>query len=185
MDKFFTVFQITAFEPVAVISRIYSENTCDLQSTFYQTILRFQFSLRNIFYKSSCARLMENMEKSAAVQVLAVFWTRNMFTVQRCPKTEAYEHWSNHISRGQYLSKCLRYEADIFFQKWAKSCVDSKYVIKIAESVLPFWDNSVSVLCHNFSHLWRQYMWSAVNLLRNSPKIMDLTKIDIFLLYLL
>ena len=35
----FCVFEMTAFEPVAGISLIYDENTCDPQSTLYQVVL--------------------------------------------------------------------------------------------------------------------------------------------------
>ena len=38
----FPIFEIIAFEPFAVISNIYDENICDLQSTCYQTVLRFR-----------------------------------------------------------------------------------------------------------------------------------------------
>ena len=34
------VFEIIAFEPFAVISPTYEDNTCDLQSTCYQTVVR-------------------------------------------------------------------------------------------------------------------------------------------------
>ena len=38
----FAVFKITAFEHVAGNSLNYEENTCDRQSTSYQTVLKFQ-----------------------------------------------------------------------------------------------------------------------------------------------
>ena len=38
----FSVFEIIAFEPVAVICPIFDENTCDLQSTCYKTVLAFR-----------------------------------------------------------------------------------------------------------------------------------------------
>ena len=40
----------------------------------------------------------------------------NIFTMEGCSKTGAYEHWSNLISRGYQLPKYLSYEADLFFQ---------------------------------------------------------------------
>ena len=41
LTKMFTVFEIMAFEYDAEISLSYDENTCDRQSTRYQTVLRF------------------------------------------------------------------------------------------------------------------------------------------------
>ena len=38
--------------------------------------------------------------------------------------------------------------------------------------------------CGNFSLVQREYLWSAVNMLRNSPKISDVTKRVMFQLYL-
>ena len=36
------VFEIIAFEPFAVISPLYEQNICDLQSTSYQRVVRFR-----------------------------------------------------------------------------------------------------------------------------------------------
>ena len=57
--------------------------------------------------------------------------------------------------------------------------MDSKNAIKIAENIPRFWDDSLLTFSHNFSHLGREYMWSAVNMLPNNPNISDLTKVDI------
>ena len=72
----FSVFEITAFEPVAGISLIYEENTCDLHSTCYQTVLGFRIWWREMCSNSIFPRLIENWDKSAVVQVSAVFGTR-------------------------------------------------------------------------------------------------------------
>ena len=42
---------------------------------------------------------------------------------------------------------------------------------KNAEDSFSFEDNSIWTRCWNFSQLWREYTWSAVNVLPNSPKI--------------
>ena len=72
----FSLFDIIAFETVAGVFFIFDENTCDRQSTCYQTILRFHISEREIFSNSTYRRLFENLEKSTAVQVSAVFGNR-------------------------------------------------------------------------------------------------------------
>ena len=64
------------FEPIAVISPIYDENKCDLESTCYQTVLRFRILLREMFSNSVCPRSMENLDESVVVQVPVVFGTR-------------------------------------------------------------------------------------------------------------
>ena len=75
----FFVFEIKPFEPPAGISLIYEENTCDRQSTCYQTLLRFSILLREMFSNSIFPRLIENLEKRAPVQVPAVFGTCEHF----------------------------------------------------------------------------------------------------------
>ena len=42
LQKSFSILGVMAFEAVKVISLIYDKNTCDRQSTCYQTVLRFQ-----------------------------------------------------------------------------------------------------------------------------------------------
>ena len=72
--------------------------------------------------------------------------------------SETFKLWS-----WSFLSKCV------------KVCVDSKNAIKIAEKDFNFWDNGVLTCCGNFPQLSWEYMWLAVNVLPNSPKISDLT----------
>ena len=49
-----------AIEHVAVISLNYEENTCDRQSTCYQTVVIFQIWLKENFANSIWLGLMEN-----------------------------------------------------------------------------------------------------------------------------
>ena len=73
--KLFSVFEVIAFDLVAGLFLIYDENTCDRQSTCYQTVLRFWISLRDMFLNSISPRLMEDY-KITAMQFSAVFRTR-------------------------------------------------------------------------------------------------------------
>ena len=74
--KMFSLSQIIAFEIVSRISLIYDENTSDGQAKCYQTVLTFPIWVTEIFSNSIFPRLMENWDKSAAVQVSAVLATR-------------------------------------------------------------------------------------------------------------
>ena len=69
----FSVFEIIAFEPVAVISLNFAENTCYRQSSCYETVLGFQIRLRVILSDSICLRLIGNLAKNSLVQVAAAF----------------------------------------------------------------------------------------------------------------
>ena len=64
----------------------------------------------------------------------------------------------------------------IFF--WKCSCV--KIVFKIVETnsekVFCYWDNCIWIGCLKFSRLSREYLSSAVNMLRNIPKTLYSTK---------
>ena len=69
----FFVFEIIAFQPFPLLSTIFDENTCDMESTCYQKLRRFQILLRELFSNSICPRLMENLYESVLVEVPAVF----------------------------------------------------------------------------------------------------------------
>ena len=51
---------------------------------------------------------------------------------------------------------------------------------KNSEKIWGFDENGVWTCCGKFSLLWREFMWSAVNVLPDSPKISDLTKKNVF-----
>ena len=55
------------FEYVVVISLNYDQNASDRKSTFYQTVLKIQISLTEIFSKSISLALTEMLNKGAAV----------------------------------------------------------------------------------------------------------------------
>ena len=76
LHKTFLVSEIIVSEPIARTSPNYDENACDMQSTFYQRIPRFQISLREIFSNSICLGLTKNQEESAAGQISSVLRTR-------------------------------------------------------------------------------------------------------------
>ena len=105
-----------ALEHVAGTSLDDDENTCDRQSTCYQTVLRFDIWLKEIFSDSICLGLMKNKHESNAVLISAAFCTCEPLTHQRCSKTGAFGHSSNHICQSQKLLKYLSCEADLFLK---------------------------------------------------------------------
>ena len=56
--------------------------------------------------------------------------------------------------------------------------------MKNPEKVFCFKDNGVGTFCVKICILRREYVYSAVNVLTNSPNILDLTKADFFKLNL-
>ena len=65
-----------AFEHIAAISLNYDEDTCDRQSTCYQTVLRFHIWLKEMFSNSVCLGLIQNEDENVAVSISAVFVPR-------------------------------------------------------------------------------------------------------------
>ena len=51
---------------------------------------------------------------------------------------------------------------------------------KSCKKILPFTENCISIGYLKLSLLRRQYFWSAVNVFKNSPEILPLTKRDFF-----
>ena len=56
--------------------------------------------------------------------------------------------------------------------------------MKNQEKVFCFKDNGVWTSCVKVCILWPEYMYSTLNVLTNSPNILDLTKADFFQLNL-
>ena len=71
-----------------------------------------------------------------------------------------------------------------FFSKCSKIYVDFKNAIKYCETVFAFKKKCILIVCDNLSVLWAEFLARAVNRLTNSPKISDMTKRDVFQLFL-
>ena len=72
------------------------------------------------------------------------------------------------------LIKTLTAEGCFFFFKILKIFIDFNNAINIPQNVFGFLDKWIWTGCQNFSLLWREYLWSAVSVLANGPKIADL-----------
>ena len=68
--KKFLVFKIISFEWGSTNCLNLEKDTCHWQSMCYETSLRFNISLREIFLKSDSTRVTEKYEESALMEVL-------------------------------------------------------------------------------------------------------------------
>ena len=74
-QKEFLVFKIIAIESGTTNSLNLEKDTCHWQSMCYETPLRFNISLREIFSKSGSPRVMKKYDESALMQILQEFGT--------------------------------------------------------------------------------------------------------------
>ena len=73
--KKFSILKIIAFESGSTNSLNLEKDTCHWQSMCYETPLRFNISLREIFSKSGSPRVMKKYDESALMQILQEFGT--------------------------------------------------------------------------------------------------------------
>ena len=69
------VFKIIAFESGTTNSHNPEQDICHWQSMCYETPLRFNISLREIFSKSGSPRVMKKYDESALMPILQEFGT--------------------------------------------------------------------------------------------------------------
>ena len=62
--------EINSFESGMTNSHNPEQDTCHWQSVFYETSLRFNISLRAIFFKSDSLRVMEKYDEGALLKIL-------------------------------------------------------------------------------------------------------------------
>ena len=72
--KFFVV-RIISFESVTTNSHNPEQDTCHWQSMCYETSLRFNISLTEIFFKSGYLRVMKKYVENTLVKILQEFRT--------------------------------------------------------------------------------------------------------------
>ena len=68
--KKFLVLKIIAFESGTTNSHNPKEDTCHWQSIYYETPLRFNISLKEIFSRLGSLRVMKKYDESAIMQIL-------------------------------------------------------------------------------------------------------------------
>ena len=69
-EKKLLVLKIIAFESGKANSHNPEQDICHWMSMCYETHLRFNISLREIFFKSGSLRVMEKPDESALMQIL-------------------------------------------------------------------------------------------------------------------
>ena len=62
--------EINSFESGMTNSHNPEQDTCHWQSVFYETSLRFNISLREIFFKSDSLKVMEKYDEGALLKIL-------------------------------------------------------------------------------------------------------------------
>ena len=78
------------------------------------------------------------------------------------------------------ISKINQLWGSSFFWKCSKFKVDFENATKNREKAFCFWDNCVRIGCVKLSLLRKEYLSSAVNVLKKSYKALRLTKTDFF-----
>ena len=73
--KILLVLNIIPFESRTTNSQNPEQDNCHWQSMCYETPVRFNISLREIFFKSSSLRVMKKYDESALMPILQVFGT--------------------------------------------------------------------------------------------------------------
>ena len=66
----FLVLKIIGFESGTTNSHNPEEGTCHWQSMCYEITLRFNISLREIFFKSGSLRVIKKYDESAVIEIL-------------------------------------------------------------------------------------------------------------------
>ena len=104
----------------------------------------------------------------------------NMLSFERSSETSIIRYLPNHVFRSPSFRKYVTYEGHLFFPKCSEIDRDFKNVSKKSEKVFCLLDNCIWIGCVKFSLLRREYLPLSVNVLRNSPKILHITKRDVF-----
>ena len=176
----FPVFEIMAFEHVAINSLNYGKNTSDRQSTCYQTVQRFQIWLKEKFSNSISPLIRQNYDKSPAVQISTVSGTREHIDSRRVLLNRSFRAFTSTHFWDSITSQIIKLWTWPFFWKSAKFCIESKNIIKIPENVSYFWVNGLWRYCTKLSQLLQEYLWPALDVSTNSTEISDLTETDLF-----
>ena len=74
-QKKISILKIVTFESGTKISNNPEQDTCHWQSIFYETPIRFNILLREIFLKSGFLRVMKKYHESSLMQMLQKFGT--------------------------------------------------------------------------------------------------------------
>ena len=99
------VLKIIAFKSGTTNSYNAEQDTCRRQSMCYETPLRFNISLKEIFSKSGSLRVMKKDDESALMQISQELGTFNFFTVKGFSETVFFRDLPNQVFRSLYFPK--------------------------------------------------------------------------------
>ena len=133
---------------------------------------RFSDTLRRIFSYSIFAKVMKNYDGSTVVQVFRLF---NMLTVASCSETRPFKHLTNDIFRNPSFKEYITDEMSVifFFSNYSTFDADFRYWPKNWEYFFCFLYNCTLTECDKFFLLRREYLSSAVSVMRNHSRISD------------
>ena len=127
------------------------------------------------------------MMKRKKIKVLScIFHQRlgpvNVLPAKGCSQAVPFRHLSNCVFRSNNISQTLKLRGSYFLKKCSKIYLDLAMAMKCQKKTFGFLDNCLWIALAKFSSSWREYLSSAVNVLRNSFKTLDLSKRDMLLL---
>ena len=95
--KKFLVLDIIPFESGTTNSHTPEQDNCHWQSMCYETPLRFNISLREIFCESGSHIVMKNMIKVRLWRFHKTLGLFNMLIVKAVSETVFFKEWSNQV----------------------------------------------------------------------------------------
>ena len=118
--------------------------------------------------------------KSDVIQITAMFDPFTMLFLEGSSEMQLFRHFSNNIFRNPQLMKCIKYEDHLF----CESVQNFIYILKMQRKmekklfVFEIIASELAVLiCLNKE---KKKLRSAVNMFRNSPKILPITNREFF-----
>ena len=96
-EKIFLDSKIISFESGTTNSHNPEQDTCHWQSMCYETPLRFNISLREIFSKSGSPIVMKKYDESALRQISHDLGLFNMLIVKGVSEMVFFKEWSNQV----------------------------------------------------------------------------------------
>ena len=90
-------FKIIAFEPFSTNFHILEQDTCHWHSICYQATLRFNMSLREVYFKPACLRVIKNIMKVLSCKICKSLGPFNMLTVKGYSETVFHREWSHQV----------------------------------------------------------------------------------------
>ena len=118
------------------------------------------------------------MIKALSLRLNQSFGPFTMSPVETSSETGVFRHLSKHVFRAQESRKYRIYEGHLF-TKCSKFNADSKNAEKNWEKIFASWHKCTRIFCILLSLLIKEYLSSAVNVLRKGLKNIHVSKSDL------